>query len=844
VGARTEATARSRAPRRADGAVRAATRALPRSLRERPALAAAGLLALFVLAYLWPALVGGKMLSPLSSLYAYPPWRGLEPRDLADYSNPLLADVPTADYPWRFLARELIREGTFPAWNPHVFAGIPFFANPQTMILSPFSLPLWLLPLHYAVGLSAALMLWSAAFGTYLLVRELGLRFLPGLLAGVAFALCSFHVVWLTHGSLPAVSALLPWMLWLIERVLRRGAPAAAIGLAVATAIALTGGHPGAQAHVLAASALYVLLRAASAGGGEGVPAAARRRRAALAGGGIAFGALLAAVMFLPELLSAHGTLGTQARQGGGELPGTQMPFGALASVALPDWWGRPSAIQIAGPIFHPQPGIAQEVTFNERTFYAGVVALLLALIALASRGRWRAKLPFAVLGAVALAIPLHAPGLYWLAEHLPGLELVQNQRMHVVFELATAVLAAFGLDALLAAERPRRRVLLAPLLGVAAALVAVAVLAPGGEDLWQVGHHFWTGADVATQTALSLTSVAWLLLLSCGVAAALLALRRWPRRGTLVAALLVLLAAFDMLRFAHGYQPMGDPAKVVPPETPAIRFLARHAGEGRVVGLNVTFPNDWTLVYGLRDVRGYDPPYPSLRLYRLWRAANPSQGDWEPFRVTGLQLESHQLLNVLGARWVVTEPGTRIDPRAADTRGIHAVYGGGDATIFANERAAPRALVARRVQLVEDADGMVLALMAGGFDARRTAVVERSQPGAEALASGAPAAGTARVVEDRNARVTLATRLERRGLVVLNDALFDGWSVEVDGRPAPVVRVDELMRGVVVPAGAHEVTWRYAVPGLRLGALVSLLAALALLGAGAWLRLRARPSV
>src|SRR5690348_5445597 len=112
-----------------------------RALATHESWLAAALFALFVLAYLWPVLLGGKMLSPLASLYGSVPWKGLEPRDVHDYLNPLLADVPTADYPWRLLARELIRDGTFPAWNPHVFAGIPFFANPQTMVLAPFSIP-------------------------------------------------------------------------------------------------------------------------------------------------------------------------------------------------------------------------------------------------------------------------------------------------------------------------------------------------------------------------------------------------------------------------------------------------------------------------------------------------------------------------------------------------------------------------------------------------------------------------------------------------------------------------------------------------------------------------------
>jgi len=829
------------------GSARRAVRGAFAWLAAHPSLSAAALLALFVFAYLWPALVGGKMLSPLASLYGYTPWRQLQPRDVGSYLNPLLADVPTADYPWRFLARELIREGTFPAWNPYAFAGIPFFANPQTMVLSPFSIPLWVLPLDYAVGLSAALTLWAAAFGAYLLVRELGLRFLPGLLAGVAYALCSYHVVWLTHGSLPAVSALLPWMLWLIERTLRRGGLGPVLGLALATAIAVTGGHPGTQVHVLGASALYALVRTATV---AGLPRAVRVRRLALAGGGLALGVLLVAVMFLPELLSAHGTLGTQARRGGGgELPGTHMPLGALASVLFPDWWGRPSALAIAGPVFHPQANVAVEVTFNERTFFAGVVALVLAVVALLAPGRWRRKLPFVVLGVLALAVPLHAPGVYWLVEHLPGFELVKNQRMHFVFELATAVLAAFGLDALLDASRSRapRRLLLAPLLGVLAALIAILVLGPGGADVRQVAHHFLTGADVSTNAALSLTSVAWALLLACGVGAVLLAMRRWPRRTTALAALLVLLAAFDMLRFAEGYQPMGPPAQVIPPQTPAIRYLERHAGQTRVAGIGLAFPNDWTLTYGLHDVRGYDPPYPSLRLYRLWQLANPEQGDWEPFRIGGLDTPTHQLLNLLGARYLVADPGTRLGGTSADLRGVRRVYDGSDATVFVNERSAPRALVARDVELVGGEDAARAALTEAGFDARRSAVVERSQPGAAALARSGPGEGTVAVVADRDATVTLRATLARRSLVVLDDALFDGWSVAVDGRPARAVRVDDVMRGVVVAPGTHRVTWSYTVPGIRLGALLSLLAALVLLGGAVWLRLsrrRARPQV
>ena len=60
---------------------------------------------------------------------------------------------------------------------------------------------------------------------------------------------------------------------------------------------------------------------------------------------------------------------------------------------------------------------------------------------------------------------------------------------------------------------------------------------------------------------------------------------------------------------------------------------------------------------------------------------------------------------------------------------------------------------------------------------------------------------------------------------LVLADLAYPGWRATVDGRSADVLTVDGLFRGVVVPAGAHEVELRYRPLSVRVGALLSLLA-------------------
>jgi len=796
-----------------DGRRGAAPRAasIARALRAHEHASAALLLGLLVLAYLWPALVQGHVLSPIALMYTEPPWQAIAPHGVERWVNGDLGDVPLTYYPWDLLARSLIHSGTFPAWNPYAFGGTQLWANSQIAWLSPFSLPLWLLPLNYGLGVAAALKLWCAGFGTYLLARELRLGFWPGIVAGTAFALGSFNVVWLSYGVFVSVAAMLPWALWLTERIVRRGRPGDGLALAGVTTVALLGGHPGTQVHVLAATALYALLRAVLL---RDADRRARLVRLGLVAGGVAVGLLTAAVVLVPAQEAASGTVGAAARaHGAPNFAGSLMPPSVLRTVLFPDWWGRPSEGVYAGP------GAAG---YRERTFYAGAATLVLALLALAARGGWRRKAPFALLGFLGLAIALRLPGLYQLVIHLPGFDRVQNSRIYLWFVFAAALLAGFGLQRVIEVRARLGRGWLAPVAGLLAAAVVVAALAPGG-GAWSLAlRHAFGGARTQEPTALALASVLWWAVFAAALAAVVLLVRLRPRRlGAWLGALVALVVALDMLHFAGGYEPMGPASVVVPPTTPAIAWLQRHRDLGRIVGVRAAGA-DWTTHYGLRDVSGFDSPQPTFRFFDLWRAMSPED---DPYSLATLTQTAPQVLGVLGGRYIMLPPGTR-----AAVHDLGVVYSGRDATIFANRLAAPRAFVARGVRVVEGEQGELAAIGEARFDPRREATLRAGEMRGVEVPGGA--GGSARVVGETNASVRLRATLPRPGLVVLDDTWAPGWTVAVDGRPARALRTDAVLRAVVVPAGTHEVAWSYRVPGLSLGAALS---ALGLLAAALW---------
>jgi len=84
-------------------------------------------------------------------------------------------------------------------------------------------------------------------------------------------------------------------------------------------------------------------------------------------------------------------------------------------------------------------------------------------------------------------------------------------------------------------------------------------------------------------------------------------------------------------------------------------------------------------------------------------------------------------------------------------------------------------------------------------------------------------------IVRYRNAEVVLASNAAEPGLVVFTDNWHPNWSATVNGKPAQVLRVNGLFRGIQVPAGDFRVELKYRPKTLTLALSLSF-ASLALL--------------
>jgi hypothetical protein len=70
--------------------------------------------------------------------------------------------------------------------------------------------------------------------------------------------------------------------------------------------------------------------------------------------------------------------------------------------------------------------------------------------------------------------------------------------------------------------------------------------------------------------------------------------------------------------------------------------------------------------------------------------------------------------------------------------------------------------------------------------------------------------------------QVVLDVDLESPGLVVLADVSYPGWQLTIDDQPAKIYRVNQLMRGALVPAKHHQLVYTFAPQSFQLGLVVS----------------------
>jgi len=573
-----------------------------------------------VCVFLWRPIFTGRALLPGDYLAQMSPWSTVckAPNPVPQW-NPLQWDAISQFYPWRVFYARSMRAGHIPLWNPHQFCGTPFLANGQSACLYPFNLVFLIFNTITGFTIFAALHLFLAQVFMYWMMRELGAKEFGGVIAAVVFAFSAFMVLWLELPTFVSVAVWLPLAVMLANRSVERRSVFYGMLCGVALAMAFLAGHFQIAFYVVLATGLFWLWKMVQVWRDEGKVYTVLKVIVPLAGC-VLIAILLSAPQMLPtQELSANSHRVREITEEGYErFIDNALPAYRLVTAFAPDFFGNPSQnnyylLGRLGDSSH----VGSAADYMEYGMYAGILPLMLALIALASIRRKYVGF-FVLMTAIALLTATGTPINRLFYFGIPGFSALGGpNRILLLYLFGIAALAGFGLEYI--AERRDDRLCWrgSPIrcrgrclgsVGPTFALVGFA--AAGGVSLW----IHWLYVNYPPPQPLHPINGASLFLLLF-FSPLVMGLNKLSLRAYCLVIALVIIA--DLFAFGINYNPT-CPRSEVYPRTKLTTELQRLTRNGeRIAPINpdwslfetpkAILPPNAAMVYGLYDVQGYD---------------------------------------------------------------------------------------------------------------------------------------------------------------------------------------------------------------------------------------------
>ncbi len=826
--------------------------------------------------------LGDRTLLPTENLYQHLPWSAYREvvQAPATPHNHLLSDMILQNYQWKRYIRAQIAQGEIPLWNPHLFAGIPFFAAGQHSALYPLSAVYYLMPLSAAYGWFILLNLWLAGLFMAGYLRALGINRAGAGLAGLVYQLSGFLIASAVFPMIVAAAVWLPLILWMIENILRgrnfwifQGAalPWVIIG-GLAIGCNILAGHIELTIYTLLIAGYYAAVRLLWEFGRRWRAGGALPLRWAVSSSlwlivMLLLGLGLAALQLIPLYEFVQGNWRAERSSLDTVLSYAHAPRDLLQFL-LPNFYGNPAhhsyTDAFSGALITDlQNARGQSIShidwgvknYVEGALYLGILPLALALYAVLSGLRRSRHAPhviaFALLALISLSFMFGAP-TYALLYSLPGMNQLNTPFRWVYgLTLAVAVLAGIGMHRLSQRERASPSPV-AQLLGLLLLLAGLALA--GGIAI--VHSNFAQFAPIFDRLVAGLAHadrafadgrmfysyqlpqvIALALLLTFSGGLFLWAARARSGRWTMLALVVTLL---DLLAASYGFNPASDPA-LLDFTPPAVEFLAGQGGHFRVTSLErhgdpaILQPN--TLMhYGLDDIRGYDSIIPAGYVATM-RALQPQPrldfNQIAPLHTAPeLNHSSYQstlasdLVNLLNLRFVLTAPD--FEMRLPGWKDVYRQ----EVAIWENSNALPRAFAVDKA----DWDPRWLAEVGGGF---KFAELDMSGGGLTV-----PRYQAADITRDSGREKFIDVSLKSASWLVISETYAPGW--RAFARPWGKGEDQEFgvalrlvlanFQGVELPAGDWTVRLVYSPASVQLGMFASSISvALIVFLLGAW---------
>ena len=243
-----------------------------------------------------------------------------------------------------------------------------------------------------------------------------------------------------------------------------------------------------------------------------------------------------------------------------------------------------------------------------------------------------------------------------------------------------------------------------------------------------------------------------------------------------------------ESFEYETGFTPSPVDAQIMQ-DTSYYRVFDVRQGLGAALGLGYALPS-----YFHNSVGGYHPAKLSIYQDLIERQLSKFP-------------QSLPVYHMLNTKYIIQK----------DAQGVDQVYN--------NPEALGAAWFVKGVRFENNAADVMNAL--SNFNPKDTAVLFASDKN-NVTASAVDSAANVRLLYNANDEVAYTSNASAAGFAVFSEVFYSkGWKAYIDGKEAPIVRTNYVLRGLSIPAGQHQIKFEFKPASYYTGNTISTIASI-----------------
>lgn len=728
--------------------------------------------------------------------------------------NETLGGDITAIYSFfrHFFVESVLKNHSFPLWDPYMYGGLPFAADPSSGMFYPLNLLFFIIPIDLTFSYLFFIDIFLIGVFTYYFAKKINLSNFSALITAIIFMFSGPLVTraYSGHVFFTDIIVWFPLLLFFYEDILQRKKFISVLLASIPTALMLVAGHTQIAFFGLFTAVLYFLLRVTFEAFSKKSVNVFNKPLFFLS---ISFllGCLLASVQLLPSYEITQYSVREKGLSFDFASDFSLHPYQTLSFI-FPHFFGDPLTQTFWG-----------KGNFWELCGYAGFLTLLLAGFSFVSKpNKYKTIFVFLSLFTLFFAFGKYSFIFPFFFNYVPFFDTFRAPaRFLYVYAFCISILAGFGTEWIVQILKTKKNLFIAKRLLIVLSILLTIFLVLYFKlnfslfETYVMRNSFAVGINHHTLLSQVKTDLLFAILLLF-LFLILLLYTYFKRNISFFKFFLFSLVVLNSFVFGIPYLKTQNIDKVY--ELPKIlKKVTEDKSRFRIfdIGsfLHLTGRNKIETVTGIGGIY--------LKDYRdfLWLLGPHENTPFESF-FSFNEIDHINILSLLNTKYIVTNKKSDLEELIEIDKKNEQI---GEKTqtyyVYKNVHMLPRAYIVPNATVIRDSKKTKEILQRKLLNPKETILITKDVKNKK---NPETVFQEVEITEYTPNKISLRFKANGNGFLVVSDVWYPGWIAVDNGNEKEILKANYLFRSIPIEKGDHVVEFKYDPQSIRVGKIVS----------------------